>query len=89
VTKLPLTARRAAAKRLAAKIKSKHELFTLLGKEIGIDWEVNGWRADAILDLERRRIKEACQWSASEFLKNFGGPWWKENMPPDHDDLMR
>jgi hypothetical protein len=86
VTKLPLAARRAAAKRLAAKIKSKHELFTLMGKEIGTDDMVTGWRADAILDLERRRIKAACQWTASEFRKNFDGPWWKENLPPDHDD---
>jgi hypothetical protein len=89
VAQLPRSARRAGAKGLSAKLKAKHELFTILGKEIGTNDEITGWRADAILDLERRRIKEACQWTASEFRKNFDGPWWKENMPPDHDDLMR
>jgi hypothetical protein len=90
VAKLPSpAARRAAAKKLGPKMKSKHELFTILGKEIGIDDMVTGWRADAILDLERRRIKAACGWTKSEFRKNFDGAWWRENLPPDHDDLMR
>jgi hypothetical protein len=87
VAKLPSpAARRAGVKKLVAKLKTKHELFILLGKEIGTDDEVTGIRADRILDLERRRIKEACQWTASEFRKNFDAPWWKENLPPDHDD---
>jgi hypothetical protein len=90
VAKLPLAARRAKAKTLGAKLQAKHELFIALGREIGTDWEHTGWRADAILDLERRRIKETCQWTASEFRKNFvTTTWWKENLPPDHDDLMR
>jgi hypothetical protein len=90
VAKLPLAARRAKAKSLGPKLQSKHELFTALGREIGTDWEHTGWRADAILDLERRRIKAACQWTKTEFSKNFvTTTWWKENLPPDSDDLMR
>jgi hypothetical protein len=90
VTKLPkLAARRAGAKKLAEKLIAKHELFVTLGKEIGTDDMVTGWRADAILGLERRRIKEACQWSKSEFSKIFDGTWFEENLPPDNDDLMR
>jgi hypothetical protein len=86
VAKLPLAARRAGAKKLGDKLKTKHEDLLVWSKEIGTDDEVTFIRAERILDLERRRIKEACQWTASEFKKNFDGPWWKENMPPDHDD---
>jgi hypothetical protein len=82
---LSLAARRSEAKKLGNKLKTKHENFLLWGKENGTDDDVTGWRADQILSLERRRFKAACQWTKSEFRKNFDGPWWKENLAPDHD----